>query len=195
MSKSKIFKKINNFNSKRIKKIQSIFILLSIAFLFSCSTKKPAFTKSAAKLYESFYLGSETMQYFVKPLSFKNDSNSIALDITFKNSPSGQDSSTVNLSLFSQNFYKKINNISIENDSTKINLDNITFMFSEKQAKNYLSRFTAKLKNTDIQKIFKNSNWKISVDSENVKSDYLPSKKTFKNIEKLNGEIFILAAD
>src|SRR5690554_5427078 len=63
----------------------AILVLTVLASIPSCYSIKPGATQSGGKLYESFYLGEEGRQYFIKPLKFSgSDGRYIMIDFTFR---------------------------------------------------------------------------------------------------------------
>lgn len=165
------------------------------AFLFSCGGIKPGGGKSANKLYETFYVGEEGIQYFIKPLTFKGENSELLLDITFRHKDKVQDSATLNFSIQGEELIKQIDTLTLSNSqlSSSIISSKIEYMFSERTKKGYISRFSTKIDLMNIEKLFKNSDWIINTKSkETPRKEYIFTSSTRKSIEKLNQNIFFL---
>ena len=165
-------------------------ILFCFISLASCVSVKPTSSKSAKNLYETFFTGEEGTQYFIKPLKFENNSKELLyLDVTFKHKKVIKDSATVNFSILNNNAFNDIDSLIIGNDKKATTIKNINFLFSEKTNKGYKSRFSGKLPLQQIQTLFTNSNWKLTLYKEN-NTKFTASKKSKKSIDKLNLNIF-----
>lgn len=179
-----------------IKKIISFFSILCVfAFLVSCGGIKPGGGKTGKNLHETFYVGEEGIQYFIKPLAFRNQETDLLLDITFRHKDKVQDSATINFSIQSNELIKQIDTLTLSTTEvfSSIASNKIEYMFAERTKKGYISRFSTKIELITIEKLFKNSDWKLNVISkETAKKEYLPTSSTKKNIEKLNQNIFVL---
>ncbi|MBE9466763.1 MAG: hypothetical protein IMY72_00410 [Bacteroidetes bacterium] len=150
--------------------------------------------KSGKKLFETFYVGEDGTQYFIKPLIFSNSQNKekLLIDFTFRYKNEVKDSVVINFSLLSSNIFKNIDSLSFSNTTHKIMSKNVNLMFNEKKNKLFNSRFSTKIPLINFDKMFINGDWNIIVYSRENSSTYYSEKKTKKAIKKLQDKIFII---
>ena len=173
--------------------MRNIIYILLLIILSGCMSIKPGATKSAKKYYETFYVGEEGTQYFIKPLSFNNeDSNEkFLLDITFRYKKVVKDSSKLNFSIkSSQQLFKSIDSLKISNDHHDILSDDIDLLFNEKKNDEFLSRFNTQIPLKNTHQLFDNNNWKFTIYSEKDKLNFKPTNKTQKAIKALRDDVF-----
>ena len=171
------------------------FIVLIFAFtIYGCVSIKPASVKSGKNLFETFYVGEDGTQYFIKPLNFLNSQNKEELraDFTFRYKNEVKDSVTINFSLLSPKNLKNIDSLVFSNTNHKIVSTNVELLFNEKASKLFKSRFSTKVSLLDFNQMFENNDWKIITHKFEDHSTYTSDKRTKKAIKKLRDEIFIL---
>ena len=177
---------------KRIDLIGNCLFLGCFIFFASCLGVKPGGVKSGKKLYETFFVGIDGTQYFIKPLLFCNQSTEeIKIDFTFRYKSEIKDSAIVNISFFSKDLFKNNKGFKIINDIDTVAISKMEYLFSERNKKFYISRFSCKISLLDLKNIFQRSNWKLLFLKNDV-VDYYSTKATKNKIEKLNYEIFSL---
>jgi len=174
----------------------SLFLCVFL-LLISCGGIKPGGGKSGKILYETFYVGEQGMQYFIKPLVFESKDSELLLDITFRYKDKVQDSATLNFSVKGKDLIKQIDTFIIStttNDSIfSVQSDKIEYMFAERKKDEYVSRFSTKMPLIEIQKLFKNSTWKATIKSKEIPTkQYVSISSTQKKIQKLNQSIFFI---
>lgn len=177
-----------------LRPLKAYLALIFIVLLSGCLSMKPATTKSNKNLFETFFVGENGTQYFIKPLAFINSQSKdeINVDFTFRYKNEIKDSVTVNFSLLSPNILKNIDSLAFSNTNHKIVSTNVELLFNEKANKLFKSRFSTKVSLLDFNKMFKNNNWKIITHDLENHSTYTSDKRTKKAIKKLQDEIFIL---
>jgi len=158
--------------------------------LGSCFSIKPQASKTGKHLWEDFYVSPEVMQYFIKPLSFKNDDLNIDIDtdFTFRNV---SDSVTVNYSIYSKTDYIKPNVVTIANELTQVSVNSPKTIVSENVQKKHKLRQTGKISLNEFTELTKNNIWTITILNENLKTIAYSSQKTRENIEKININLMI----
>ncbi|MDD2386231.1 MAG: hypothetical protein PHP52_05555 [Bacteroidales bacterium] len=174
-------------------KIFSAFCVL-ICFT-GCVSIKPGGVKSGKKLVETFYVGEEGSQFFIKPLAFYNiqsKEEKIIIDFTFRYKNEVKDSVIANFSLQSSTIFKSIDSLSLSNISNKIISLDIRLMFNETRKGLFDSRFTTKFSLLEFKEMFKNNDWTIKVYQENDCNTYVSQKKTKKTIKIIQDNVFIL---
>ena len=172
-------------------KIKFLFPLF-IALLFASCFSQKGLSNSGKKLYESFFVGNEGVQYFIKPLYFKSDNDKFNLDFTFRNKNDSNSNVNINYSIKSKNLIKSIDSIQIISDLSQITLLNNKLLFKEFKGKLFQSRFNGSTTLYNLMPLFKNNNWRITVFENEENAIYLPSKKSKKAISKLNKFLFVL---
>ena len=173
--------------------MRNILYITLLIILSGCMSIKPGATNSAKKYYETFYVGKDGTQYFIKPLSFNDeDSNKeLSLDITFRYKKVVKDSSKLNFSIEkSQKLMKSIDSLKISNDHQAILSYDIDLLFNEKDDDEYLSRFTTQIPLKNTHQLFDNNNWKFIIYSEKDKLSFKPTNKTQKIIRALRNDLF-----
>lgn len=172
-----------------------VFIAISsFAFLTGCGQVKIAGVKSGKKFFETFYVGEEGTQYFIKPLLFVNAQNEeeLQMDFTFRYKDEVKDSVIVNLSLLSSTIFKSIDSLSLSNSSHTVGSKKVNLLFNERKKKLFHSRFSTKISLLQLQEIIEKDDWKIMVYSGETPLTYAPNKKTRKVLNKLKEAIFTL---
>lgn len=164
-----------------------LFLLLSIS---SCITFHVRSTKSAKKLYEEFFIGQGVMQYFVKPLEFKNNEYSLNIDFTFRDTTHATSLVITNFSIFLKDKSEKIDSLGFQFDNSKVNFINPTQLYIDFNKKQYIKRFTSYVKYDDMKSFFYSENLTIFIYSNNLLKILYPTKKTNKNIEILKIKVF-----
>ncbi len=174
-------------------KLFFLILLLPLMF-YSCFSIKPTATKSGKKHFETFYVGDEGIQYFIKPFLFQAEkpNESLALDFTFRYKNEVKDSATVNFSIKSTSINKNIDSLKLSSKNVEIKSDKINLLFNEKNKSDFISRFTTKLSLKEVKELFNESEWKIIIYNQDQSIKYKPHRKTIRVIQRLDNEIFIL---
>ena len=168
------------------------FIIFLLLFSTSCLSIKPTATKTKSSSMETFFVGDDGLQYFIKPMCFQtNTQNKCYLDITFRHKNKIKGDAIANISFQTDSPINTINQIKISNSLYEIVLDDIECMFVQNKKKQVVSRFTTKIQNTDISKLFENEDWMIHVSITNSNQIFKPIKKTQKTIKTINQTLFI----
>jgi len=181
-------------NNQITKIITIAFICICIAGLSSsCLRIKPNGTKSAKKYFETFFVGEDGSQYFIKPFEFTNDNGEkVLLDITFRYKDVVKDSTKLTFTYNSKDLIKKIDSLSISNSSMSIQTNSIDLMFNERDKALIQSRFSSKVLLKDLVRLFDKSNWEIELLSSDKTYTVRSNKKSDKIIEALDFEIVSL---
>lgn len=179
---------INNRRSTAV-----LFSLLTV-FFSGCLSLKPGTQKSGKSYYETFFVGEDGTQYYVKPLTFKeiDQKGELIVDMTFRYKDEVKDSASINFSILSPDIIKQVDSLIISNDSSNIAANSIKIMFNEKLKKNFKSRFSCKSEFKDLIELMKDENWRISVFYGQNNRTYSSTKKTSKKIKRLNDNVFIV---
>ncbi len=182
---------LQNMINKTLRTI--CFSFLIFALLSSCMNVRPGGAKSGKRLYESFFVGDEGTQYFIKPLVFTNDMDEkLKLDFTFRYKNEIKDSATVNATFMSKEIFRNADSLKIIDGSNIVVLSNMAYLFSEKNKEVYNNRFSTKAEMLKIKNLFNGNTWKILIYKNGTHTQYMTPKKTKKSLEKLNQEVFVL---
>ncbi|NLL29170.1 MAG: hypothetical protein GX259_10275 [Bacteroidales bacterium] len=184
-------KKLLKYCNLPIKLISLILLLLAVNGCFSI---KPSTNKSGKKYFETFFVGDEGIQYFIKPFLFKAEKSSeeLILDITFRYKNEIKDSAIVNFSINSSVIYKDIKNFKLSNSEIVIRSNNVELLFNEKSKKGFTSRYSTKFSLAEIKEMFTTDAWKAVITNQNKMTIYKPHKKAIKTINALREHVFVL---
>lgn len=186
---------------KRTQKMSNMklysLLLIAIIGVTGCVSVKPSTTKSGKNLYETFYVGEEGTQYFIKPMSFEssksNSEEKLLLDFTFRYKDQIKDSTILNLSIKGNLLYKKIDRMTIKNTNTDIEIKSVELLFNEKKSKEIVSRFTTSTSLLELKELFDQSSWQVSIFTyDNKELLFQPSRKAEKSIQTLRDNVFVI---
>jgi len=177
-----------------VSKLKTFIVLSFFILLTGCLSIKPSGVRSGKNLFESFFVGEEGTQYFIKPLVFLNIQNKeeIRLDFIFRYKNVIKDSVIVNFSLVGNNIYKNFDSLSLSNKTHKIKSKSINLLFNEKKSKLFYSRFSTKFSFLEFNRMFDNNDWTILVYKDKASVTYVSDKKSKRAIKKLQEKLFIL---
>lgn len=170
--------------------IRSFCILLFAVIVTSCFTVRPAAVKTNKKLFETFFLGDQGTQYFIKPLIFQDDfKNYLELDITFRYLDKILDSAIINFSIYSREHIKALDSITINNKGYSVVARDVNYLYSERSKQFFKSRFSTKVGLSDLIPLFSNNAWSITPNKTGYSQFFAP-KSTKTKIDRLNFNIF-----
>jgi hypothetical protein len=181
------------FRADRFFSLKNLFIFGIIIIMSSCLSIKPGDVKSGNNLYETFFVGNEGTQYFIKPLTFiDGNKNRLILDFTFRYKDKIKDSVVINMSFLDSEIYRNIDSLKMTNNSVSIVLKDIKCLFADRSQKEFNSRFSTKGSLVDITKLFEQNDWLLIAYKRNDLCKYKTSKNTGEKINKLRYGIFML---
>ena len=168
-----------------------IAILAAILFQ-SCAGIKPGSTRSATNLYTTFFVGDDGLQYFIKPLEFKNDNGEeLIMDVTFRYKDEVTGDADFRFTYIGQSMIKKVNQLQFENKVGAWTAEAVELVFVERVNKNYQSRQSAKLGLSETQTLFSSHEWVVKMTAEGGEvHEFRPKRKTQKAINRLHSNIF-----
>ncbi len=172
---------------------KAIFAAGIVLSLTACMGVRPAAQKAGKKLYETFYVGEEGTQYFIKSLTFDNiRKGEIELDMTFRSNKQTADSAILNISVFGDEVLKAADSLQITNSTSKLVVRELKYMFADRKKDEFHSRFSTKVSLDELALLFENENWNITLYHDNEKSEYIAKSNTKKKINRVNLEVFSL---
>ena len=169
----------------------AIGIVLLLAF--GCTGIKPTSSKANSKFYETFYVGDDGLQYFIKPLEFTaSKSEQIFMDFTFRYKRGVNSMATINFTQFSQVNLQQIDSIEINSLAKSMLVKQVSHMFTEKEKDGVSSRFTFQIPLRDLNALFSDVNWSVAILGETFEQNYKPEDKSRKIMKGLKSQIFDL---
>jgi hypothetical protein len=167
--------------------------IIALLVMVSCHNTKPLTSKSAINLYETFYVGEEGTQYYIKPLEWKNDKNDpINVDITFRYKKEINDTATINLSIVNEKLIKQVDSVIFKTDNQQFNITRLAYMFCDRKKDDFLCRFSSELHLSKVQQLFAAGQWNILLYTDGTSEKYEPTNSTRRKVGKLNKEIFVI---
>lgn len=171
-----------------------VFCFLIITFS-ACFSVKQSTSRSGKKFYETFFVGDEGNQYFLKPVFLENNKSKekIAIDFTFRYKDEVKDSGIINFSVYSPSLYSVIDSINFKNEIILIKSNKVTTLYKEKNNKGFHTRLTTKIPMMELNKIFSNNNWELNIYNKSTGgATFIPTKKSKKIIKNLYNNVFII---
>lgn len=171
-------------------RILSTIVVLS---LLSCAGIKPASSSKANRLFETFFVGDEGIQYFIKPIAFQGENDSELLgDFNFRSRGDSTSEVIFNFSIRSDVFYKDIDSLTITSQSHQATTSLVTLTYNE-SSKQYVSRFTSTLPSgRHIIDLFGSSDWRIDIYSKEKHMHFTSeNRKTQRKILSLQEHLFV----
>ena len=169
---------------------------LALFLFFSLGICCYSFSQSgrSGKLYQSFYVGEDGVQYFIKPLKWKNDANSsFEADFTFRYKEGTSNDASVKMTLVEGiKLVKSVKKITISSSTGSVSLDSLSTLFLEKAGDNYVKRVSAHCSFEDLRSMFESDEWKIEVEGHGKAVFEDTPSKTQKKIARLNTDVFAL---
>ena len=167
-----------------LKKLNNI-IIISFAFLFfSCGIKPKSNSNSqlngvSGDFYTSFYKEDGSTIYFIRPLEFLSDNEKLIADFTFLKKNDTIEDVTINFSILSTNKIasSNLNEIKIN----ELLIKDYKILYNEpKSSKLNEIRISLVYPKDEFIKNYKDLKFKIE-ENHTIK-EYLPRKKTLKNL-------------
>lgn len=166
---------------------QLYFALIAAFLLTSCLSIKPGATKTGKKLWEEFYVSDGVIQYFVKPLTYKSTVGEFKADFTFR---TNSDSVTINYSLIQIVPIIIPEHISFSSKQKNFQIKSAKTLLNEKFKKGYQLRQSGKISMNDFKNLITENTLEAIVRNGTGATIYYPSKKTTKQCNSLNNNLF-----
>ena len=179
---------------KRFLLLSLLLISLSIS-LNSCLGVKPATSGGGKKYFESYYVGDEGNQYFIKPLALVSEYEEAkaTLDISFRSKESLQGTAQMNFSVYMPEAIHSLNSVYLYVNTTSFELSDVKLLFVEREKNSFQSRFSTTIPAEKLKSIFNTSDWQLVIIKEKGKTykfDTASSSK--KRIEAINSNLFTI---
>lgn len=179
---------------KRFLLLSLLLISLSISFN-SCLGVKPATSGGGKKYFESYYVGDEGNQYFIKPLALVSEYEEAkaTLDISFRSKESLQGTAQMNFSVYMPEAIHSLKSVYLYVNNTSFELSDVKLLFVEREKNSFQSRFSTTIPAEKLKSIFNTSDWQLVIIKEKGKTykfDTASSSK--KRIEAINTNLFTI---
>ncbi|PTX01352.1 hypothetical protein C8P65_12111 [Capnocytophaga leadbetteri] len=179
---------------KRFLLLSLLLISLSIS-LNSCLGVKPATSGGGKKYFESYYVGDEGNQYFIKPLALVSEYEEAkaTLDISFRSKESLQGTAQMNFSVYMPEAIHSLKSVYLYVNNTSFELSDVKLLFVEREKNSFQSRFSTTIPAEKLKSIFNTSDWQLVIIKEKGKTykfDTASSSK--KRIEAINSNLFTI---
>ena len=182
------------FKNRMFRRYLFLFVGVIIISSSGCFGVRPGSSSSGKNLFETFYIGKEGSQYFIKPLKLKGNQPNLMMkiDFTFRYKDEVKDTALVNFSLYHDQAVKAIRESTIQAENTVVRMENPDLIFIENDNKLIKSRFTAKLPVNQLVNLFKKKNWKVNILLEKETLQFQTPTSTERKIDKLQNKLFSL---
>ena len=173
----------------------SATVLIALLFgITGCLSSKPSGGTKAKNYFETFYVGQEGTQYYIKPLNFssKDGKEKLFADLTFRYKDKVQDSAIVNFSIKGPNLYKSLSKMAISNGKTEFNGGKIDLLFNEKDKDVFESRFSSKVSLIELKELFEKDAWTMTIEGDQGQILFKADNKAEKAIDALNNKVFVI---
>ena len=167
---------------------------LILCVVNGCTAVKPSGSSGSSKLFETFFVGEDGTQYFIKPLLFESDdSGTLYCDYTFRYKDEVKDSVAMNFSIHHSEMTKHLDSVQVSSDEYKIVASPVKFLFNERESKLFESRFSVKFPLSQFIRLMKEQHaLNMTLYEREGERYYQSTDKAEKNIKKLHREVFVL---
>jgi hypothetical protein len=174
--------------------IHSIAILLAFLMLQGCFSLRPGSTKTGKKYFETFYVGPEGTQYFIKPLEFESvgSDETLEMDFTYRFRDVVTDTAIVHFSVYGPSIIRSLQSISVLAAGEELTVEGVELMFNETKKDGFRSRFECFMPLSGVEKLFSHPEWTVVVCGDWPCREFEASGKTQKIIPELDQNLFIL---
>lgn len=178
----------------RIPFFKILSFLLILILSTACLSIKPATTKSGKNYFETFFVGEEGTQYFIKPIVFTSGESKedVFLDFTLRFKDVIKDSATLKFSIESSAMYRSIDSVKIFNDDDTVVSNQIVLLFNEKNKSGFTSRHSTKLSLNELKTLFDNDAWQVLIYHQMEIRSYQPHRRTVRAIHSVRDRVFVL---
>jgi len=165
-----------------------ILALIGIIALVSCGTARTG-------LFETFFVGDEGTQYFIKPFPVQGHKHKGVLenDFTFRYKGSNDADVQYNFTVVDKRVFKEIDSVVLSGSGHRVLIRNPRLLFNEKSKKDFRSRFQSRLSLSDLERLFNSDNgFTAEVFTPRTTVSFTPSGKTIKKVKVVNNDLFVL---
>ena len=163
--------------------VHSISLILVLNTVSCIGFKKNA-SNSSSVYYETFFINDSTLQYFIKPVTFKNKEK-VIVDFTFRKSKESFSNIVMNFSFFSKNKWN-IDHIHLWSENGVVEIGEMKVLFKEKKNKEFVYRFSTMVNYEDLKEFFISENHRFIVNE----TYFYPVKSSNKKIKYLKDDLF-----
>lgn len=174
--------------------IQTIAIFLAFMMLQGCFSLRPGSTKSGKKYFETFYVGSEGTQYYIKPMEFEagDTDEEMKMDFTFRYRDVLSDTAIVHFSVYGPEIIRSVESITVLAAGEELKAEDVELMFNETTKDGFRSRFECFMPLAGVERLFRYPEWTVVLCEEDPCREFEATGKTKKIIPELDEHLFIL---
>lgn len=172
-----------------------ILSFLTVLFLSSaCLSIKPTTTKSGKNYFETFFVGEDGTQFFIKPFGFTcgESKEDLTLDFTFRFKDVIRDSATLRFSIKSSTIYRSIDSVKIFNDDDTAVSNQIALLFNERNKSGFTSRHSTKFSLNELKSMFDNDKWQVLIYHQMEIRSFKPNRRTVRAINSIRDRVFVI---
>ncbi len=162
------------------------FFIAGILLIVACVGTKPKAGKGKKQCYESFFINDSTMQYFIKPITFKNADQKVVIDFTFRKSGNTFSAVTTNFTYFTEN-KTTLNSFSLAGDSIIYQAKSQKMLYKERDKKRIKYRYSTMFDYKTVRKSFLSGDLFLIINRD---LKFYPTRRSSGRIEKINAFIF-----
>ncbi len=165
------------------------FLFIIIILFSSCFGLRIRGTKSPKQVYEVFFIDDGVLQYFIKPLKFKNKHDYFTVDFTFRDTLKYDSFVTTNYSIYTKVAAKKIDSLFFITSEYKIKCKNNDKMFIDLKKKTYQIRYSSGITYQELIYLTSADDYYVLAYYNNSKHKFFPKRKTKKYIDIVNQQV------
>ena len=171
-----------------MRKIKLLYFLLILLFSISC-----AINNKNNKLFQSFYMGNGTTQYYIKEMEFKDNMGSnLLLDITIQMKRENNTDAILNFTYKGKSKLNQFDSVYILQFGDTLILNDVLPLFHERIKNNFASRYTSSVNAKKLILFFEDPKWTFQIDAGKTKYNYSPTTKTSNKIQYINNNLFTI---
>lgn len=154
------------------------FYILIFTLLISCTTSKDH--------YETFFIGNNQSQYFIKPIEVENDDSEFSIDYTIRNIDSDTYDITSNFTIISDHPISKIDSVILNNKHKIVDIDKL---YLESKDDQFKLRSSMKVDYNFIKDFFTEDDLAIEVFLSKYRFEYNLNAKSNKRIRSIEEKL------
>jgi hypothetical protein len=175
-------------------KISWLLLSASLLLASSCFSVRSSGSRSAKRLFTSYYYGEGSTQYFVKPISFSDSDEDFELivDFTFRYKDNLDSIVTVNYTIAGNSLVDDVEMLKLVSGNEEVVMSEHLRLFKDKDKNGLLSRYSTSMRLKDLNNLMDNEQWKWKLSSGKKTFVFVSNRKSRKKINSLRENLFIL---
>lgn len=137
-------------------------------------------------MYESFYIGPDESQYFIKPLEINNAvGDELMMDFTFRTYPDSISSVTLNHSLISEKAIGNIDSIRFANDAKSFTSTHTHRLYIEEKGSRFHLRSSSEIDYGGLREFLSDTDTRITIFHMGDSTEFHPTEQLLKQRQLL----------